>query len=375
MTTDYQPYSLTSLQRIVNQFQLAGSASEIRLFGNGHIHDTYKVQTVSSEHPNYLLQRVNSTVFPKVDQMMENIHRVTAFYSSNLNKQGKLDTSREVLQVISTVQNRPFLLEGQTYWRLFRFVDNAHSYESPQNLEQAFEAGRSLGKFQRMLSDFPAETLYETIPHFHDVKKRIRKFNRVLKNPVPGRMALAEEEIQVVNRRKREMGIFTDLLREGFLPVRVTHNDTKFNNLLFDEKGKALMWIDLDTVMPGCIHFDFGDALRTLANEGQEDEKDLQQIGFNLERYKAFTRGYLEEMGGVLTPIELIHLAFSPKMMTFIMGLRFLTDFLEGDVYYKTSFPDHNLIRSKAQFHLLSKMDEVDEEMKAFVEHCLLDPL
>lgn len=373
MTTDY--LSRIPLQRIVDQFQVSGTCTEIIPFGNGHIHDTYKVATASTETPNYLLQRINTTVFPKVDQMMENIHRVTSFYRSNLANQGEQESAHEVLQVISTAQNRPYLLDQQSYWRLFRFVDDAYSYEIPHNLNQAFEAGNSLGKFQRVLADFPAETLYETIPHFHDVKKRIRKFNQVLKDPLPERVALAEKEIQVVNRRKREMGIFTDLMREGFIPIRVTHNDTKFNNLLFDDQGKALLWIDLDTVMPGCVHFDFGDALRTLANNRKEDEKDLQQIVFNFERFKAFTRGYLHEMGEVLTPIELIHLAFSPKMMTFIMGLRFLTDFLEGDVYYKTSFPNHNLIRSRAQFHLLSKMDEVFEEMKAFIEHCLVDPL
>ena len=373
MTTDYP--SRAPLHRIVNQFQLTGSVTEIRPFGKGHIHDTYKVETSPCENPNYLLQRVNNMVFPKVDQMMENIQRVTAFYSSKLSDSGKTDMSREVLQVIPTVQNLPYLMEGQSYWRLFRFVDNAFSYDTPHNLSQAFEAGNSLGRFQRLLADFPAETLYETIPHFHDVKRRIRKFNRVLKNPIPERVALAEQEIQVVNRRRREMGIFTDLMREGFIPIRVTHNDTKFNNLLFDEKNKALMWIDLDTVMPGCIHYDFGDALRTLANDGKEDEENLQQINFHFDRFKSFTRGYLKEMGEVLTPIELIHLAFSPKIMTFIMGLRFLTDFLEGDVYYKTSFPNHNLIRSRAQFHLLSKMDEVYEEMKDFIEHCLLDPL
>ncbi len=361
---------MSQIHKIVAQFQIQHAVYEILPFGNGHIHDTYKVLTKPEETPNFLLQRINTQVFPRVTQMMNNIHRVTKHQREALEKKAVEELSQQVMQVIPTVSGKYFFKEENAYWRVFSFVEEAMSYETPPNEDFAREAGRSLGKFQSLLMDFPAETLFETIPHFHNVKRRVRKFNKVLKDDPVGRVSSAEQQVQFAKGRRREMSLISELLGENLLPIRVTHNDTKFNNLLFDAQGNALMWIDLDTVMPGCVHFDFGDAIRVLANSGDEDEEDLNLIEFNFDYFKAFAEGYLKEIGHILAPMELIHLAFSAKMMTFIMGLRFLTDYLEGDPYYKTSYAGHNLVRAKSQFKLLSCMDEVYDEMKEFIEHC-----
>lgn len=360
---------MADLERIFVQFETQGSPVSITPFGSGHIHDSYRVTTAEEDLPDYLMQKVNSLVFRRVTSMMENIERVTQHMRNKLRKAGVADVHRSVLRVIPTSRGLSYYIDDQDqYWRMYLFIDNAYSFEKPENGEQAFEAGASLGRFQQHLIDLPGKKLHETIPHFHNMKRRFRSFNKVIKQDPVDRLKYVEEEVRFALRRKEEMNMITELGKGGFLPLRVTHNDTKFNNLLFDERGKALTWVDLDTVMPGYVHYDFGDAVRSLANTGKEDETDISNLSFNFSYYETFCEGYLGEMVSLLTPIELIHLAFSPKMMTFIMGLRFLTDFIAGDVYYKTSFPDQNLFRCRSQFSLLRQMDEAFEEMKRVVE-------
>jgi len=362
---------MTDLERIIVQFETEGKVQAYAPFGNGHIHDSYKVST-EGNGPDYLLQRINTQVFQRVPEMMENIERVTQHMRNKLRKESDADIYREALTVIPTFRGHTYYIdETESYWRMYRFIEGTVSMDKPQSAEQVYDAGRVLGKFQRLMVDFPYSYLHETIPDFHDMKKRLRKFTRVVKNDKGGRLADAETEVKFVRRRKEEMKLVADLGKGGFLPQRVTHNDTKFNNLLFDASGKGLLWIDLDTVMPGYIHYDFGDAIRSLANSGDEDEQDLEKVTFNLPYFQAFTQGYMAEMEDMLTPIELIHLAFSAKMMTFIMGLRFLTDFLEGDVYYKTAYPTHNLVRCRAQFKLVQEMETSFKYMKATVEECM----
>ena len=360
---------MADLERIFVQFETQGRPASIAPFGEGHIHDSYRVKISEDNSPDYFLQRINTHVFRRVTAMMDNIDRVTLHMRNKLRKSGYTDIHRNVLRVIPTFKGLSYYIDDHDqYWRMYHFIEDAYSYEKPENEAYAYEAGYSLGTFQQLLIDLPGKALSETIPHFHDMKRRFRKLNKVVKQDPVGRLSHVSEEVKFALRRKEEMILITELGRGGFLPLRVTHNDTKFNNLLFDKQGKALTWVDLDTVMPGYVHYDFGDAIRSLANTGNEDDVDLTRVGFNFSHYEAFCRGYLEEMADLLTPIELIHLAFSPKMMTFIMGLRFLTDYIEGDVYYKTSFSDQNLCRCRTQFTLLKQMDEVFEDMKSVIE-------
>jgi len=360
---------MLDLDKVIVQFETQGSIQECVPLGKGHIHDTYCVRTSGRDNPDYLLQRVNNKVFAHVPEMMDNIERITHHIRQKLKNIPGSKIHREVMTVIPTSRGNNYYIDAEDqFWRMFLFINDSYSIDKAENEHQANEAGKALGKFQRLLADFPQQVLFETIPDFHHIKKRLRKFNKVINLDPLGRAEALSEEIRFIIRRREEMSLIYNLGRAGFIPQRVTHNDTKLNNLLFDEHGKALTWVDLDTVMPGYVHYDFGDAIRTLANTAMEDESDLGRVSFHFPYYKSFTLGYLEEVSGVLTPIELIHLAFSSKLMTFIMGLRFLTDFIEGDVYYKIEQPEHNLVRARNQFKLLQEMENAYEDMKQTVE-------
>ncbi len=360
---------MLDLEKVIVQFETQGSIHECVPLGKGHIHDTYRVRTSGTDSPNYLLQRINNKVFVHVPEMMDNIERVTHHIRQKLKSISGSQINREVMTVIPTSRGNSYYIDPEDqFWRMFLFINDSYSIDKAENEDQAYEAGKALGKFQRLLADFPHQVLHETIPDFHHIKKRLRKFKKVITQDPLGRARALGEEIHFVTKRREEMSLIYNLGRAGFIPERVTHNDTKLNNLLFDEHGKALTWVDLDTVMPGFIHYDFGDAIRTLANTAMEDESDLNRVSFHFAYYESFTQGYLEEVAGVLTPIELIHLAFSSKLMTFIMGLRFLTDFIEGDVYYKIEHPEHNLVRAQNQFKLLREMEDAYEDMKQTVE-------
>ncbi len=363
---------MLDLEKVIVQFETQGIVEECIPMEKGHIHDTYCVKTANENTPDYLLQKVNNNVFVHVPEMMDNIERVSTHIKRKLQHIPDAQIHREVLTVIPTSRGNTYFLDTQDqFWRMFLFINDSYSVDKAENDQQAFEAGKALGKFQRLLADFPQQTLYETIPDFHHIRKRLRKFKAVITNDPHGRLENLNEEINFITKRREEMSLIYKLGRAGFLPERVTHNDTKLNNLLFDKNGTALTWIDLDTVMPGFVHYDFGDAIRTLANTTLEDENDLEKVSFQFSFYQSFTNGYLEEVEGVLNPIELIHLAFSSKLMTYIMGLRFLTDYIEGDVYYKIAYEGHNLDRARNQFKLLSEMEKAYEDMKQTIESSL----
>ena len=352
---------------IVSHFNLTGTTTDFMPYGKGHINDTYLVHTSGDESPDYILQRINNQVFKNIPDLMENIRWVTE-HLRNTQLAGKsLAKAPECLQLTMTKDNSSYYHDPSgNYWRCFTFIPGAIIYEKAPNTAIALEAGRAIGKFQASLSDLDRK-LHETLPRFHSFNRRYEEYRKAIKINYHNRKAKAGKEIAFVEARIGEMEDFFLALKSGNIPIRVTHNDTKVNNIIFNEENKAVCLIDFDTVMPGYIHFDYGDALRTLANTAEEDEPDLEKVGFNYEYFRSFTRGYLAETEGLLNRGELRLLPFAPRYMIFIIGLRFLNDYLMGDLYFKTAEPDHNLKRTRVQFKLLENMEKQYDKIVNFI--------
>ncbi|MCI9385639.1 MAG: aminoglycoside phosphotransferase family protein [Lachnospiraceae bacterium] len=340
-------------------------------YGNGHINDTFLVrcQTADNTEKRYILQRMNHDIFKNPPQLMENMVHVTKYLRKKILSQGG-DPDRETLNVLKTQGGADCYQDsGNNYWRVFSFIENSMCLEKVENAKDFYDSGAAFGNFQRMLADYPAETLHETIPNFHNTPSRLQDFQKAVRTGDKERAALAQREISFVLDRVREASVLTDLLSEGKLPLRVTHNDTKLNNILFDaDTHKALCIIDLDTVMPGLSLYDFGDSIRFGANTGAEDETDLTKVGLDLGLFEAFTKGYLEGCKGSLTAKEIEMLPMGAKLMTYECGMRFLADFLTGDHYFKVHRVNHNLDRARTQFQLVADMETKWDEMTAIVQ-------
>jgi Ser/Thr protein kinase RdoA (MazF antagonist) len=345
---------------IISRFRTDGQVKQVFPYGSGHINDSYKVYTGNQ---NYLLQRVNSSVFRDVPGLTSNLIKVTDRLVEN-----NSNPAMKVLKPIMTNKG-DFILkdESENYWRVFDFIEGSKSFDRVENPGIAFEGGKAYGWFLKMLDGFPVNKLMEPIPKFHDMEFRLNNLRKAVKQDIAGRAARVRDETGFAEKRSEEMKLVSKMGIEGTIPLRVTHNDTKINNVLFDEENKAVCVIDLDTVMPGYVHFDFGDAIRTFANTADEDEKDVSKVRMNLELFEAFSKGFLSETKTILKPAELATLAFSARMMTYIIGIRFLTDYLEGDTYYKTQYPEHNLVRARVQFRLIESMEEQFEEMQGVI--------
>lgn len=357
-----------ALKDIANQFKLAGTISNIEPFGNGHINDTFKIFIKEPELPDYILQRKNHHVFKDIPGMMENIVRVTDHIRKKLQKENTDDISKKVITHIQCINEDYFYKDKDgNYWTVFLFIPGSQSVEKIENYEHAFLAGKSFGKFQEQLADLPGKPLNETIIDFHNIEFRYRNFRKALKINYQNRTAETQYEIDFALEHEAEMHTLINAQKTKDIPSRITHNDTKINNILFDENGQILCVIDLDTVMPGLVHFDFGDAIRTAACTTEEDETDLDKITINLEIFEAFAKGFLEETKSFLTKKEIALLPHAAKFMTFIMGIRFLTDYLEGDVYYKIKHPKHNIERARAQFRLVSEITKNEEKMSRII--------
>ncbi|MDZ7739750.1 MAG: aminoglycoside phosphotransferase family protein [Bacteroidales bacterium] len=353
------------LKRIYERFDTEAPFLKGRTFGTGHIHDTYKIETAVGYY-DYILQKLNDRVFRDIPALQDNIYRITEHIRKRLLAEGEHDPERKCLTLIKTKEGNTWLRdENNDNWRMYVFIPDHHSYDVVLNTDQAFEGGKATGRFQSMLSDLPGPALNETIPFFHDIEKRLENFHHAMEQDPEGRVKEVRDGIDFVLSRQEEMKMIKRLGREGSIPLRITHNDTKFNNILLDKNDRALCMIDLDTVMPGYIHYDFGDSIRTVANMAEEDEKDLSRIRINMDMYEAFTRGYLGQMNNVITKTELETLPSAPSLMAFIMGLRFLTDYIEGDIYYKIHKKDHNIIRSRAQFRLVESFEKHADKMRA----------
>ena len=333
-------------------------------YGNGHINDTYIVHS----QPDYILQRINKKVFTNPPAVMENIQGVTEFLRRKIIAEGG-DPDRETLNLIMTVDGQPYYhhTDGE-YYRVYKFIDHAVSYDLVENPMQLYHAARAFGKFQNMLADYPAEKLHETIVDFHNTRVRYEQFKTALAKDASGRAKNARPEIDFVLAREGDAGVIVDALADGSIPLRVTHNDTKLNNVLLDEKtGEGVCVIDLDTVMPGSLLYDYGDALRFGGSSGAEDEKDLSKIWFDVEKFTAFTKGFIEVLPSI-TDKELRLLPFSIKLMTLECGSRFLADYINGDVYFKTHYPEHNLVRARTQFKLVKEIEDKMDELNAIVK-------
>ena len=361
--------SAIDLERIFKRFDTSGSYLKAYPFGTGHIHDTFRIET-GTGYRDYLIQKLNNTIFLDIPGLQDNIYRVTTHIRTKMkcDSESEGDIERKCLTVIKSKEGKSwFRDDSDNYWRMFLFIPDHRSYDIVQNKSLAYEGGKAVGRFQSLLSDLPGPRLNETIPFFHDIEKRLETFHGVLKKDPVSRVKSVKNEINFVMAREEEMKTILNLGREGKIPLRITHNDTKFNNILFDEKDRALCLIDLDTVMPGYIHYDFGDSIRTVANTGAEDEEDLSLVSMNIEFYESFTKGYLEQVKDVLNKTEIDYLAYAPSLMTFIMGLRFLTDYISGDVYYKIHKPNQNILRTRAQFRLVECFEKQLDTMKSLI--------
>jgi hypothetical protein len=353
---------------LVNKFDIELNIKEIALFGTGHINDTFLVQTLPAEAPNYMLQRKNHKIFKDVPGMMKNIVIATNHIRNLLIGAGINEVDRKVMTYISAKDGQMFVNDDEgNYWTLFLFIADCRVVENIREPGQAFSAASAFGHFQLQLSDLSGELLIETIPHFHNGISRLNDFQAAISMDAALRVRDNQLLINKILDRSAEMTSLQRWLDDKTLPLRITHNDTKINNILFDKDNNTLCIIDLDTVMPGSALYDFGDAIRTLGNTAPEDEPDLSKIAFNKIIFEAFTQGYLSEARAFLTQLEIDHLAFSCRYMAWEQAMRFFTDYLNGDTYYKTDYQGHNLVRTKAQVRYLEVLEENKEVMEAIV--------
>lgn len=361
---------MNSLHKIVEQFKTIGSISEIAPLGAGLINDTYKVITTESDAPDYVLQRINHAIFQNVELMQNNIKRVTEHIRHKLQERGESDLDRKTLTVIPAKDGKLFYFDGESYWRMTILIANSKSFEQV-NPEFSYYTGKAFGDFQNMLVDLPGEPLGATIPNFHNMEFRLQQFQEAIEANAAGRLGKAQPIIDELLKRADEMCKAERMHREGILPKRITHCDTKVNNMLFDKEGNFLCVIDLDTTMPGYVLSDFGDFIRTAGNTAAEDEADLTKIGVDMDIFRAFTKGYVEAAKPFLEKVEIENLPYGAKLLTYMQTVRFLTDYLNGDVYYKIKSPEHNWQRTLAQFQLLQSIEAHEDEMKAFIHEML----
>lgn len=340
--------------------------------GEGHIHSTYRITVKENGgEKRHLLQQVNTYVFKNPVELMENIKGITSFLAKKITEAGG-DASRETLQLLDTADGRSFYTDDDGLcWRCYNYIENAYSLEEITCPEESYRSAKAFGTFSKLLADYPIDSLHETIVNFHNTVSRFADFKKAYEDDISGRVCTAKEEAEFFFAREKDCGVLLDLLKEGKLPLRVTHNDTKLNNVMFDkDTDRGLCVVDLDTVMPGLSLYDFGDAVRFSANTATEDERDLSKVSLSLEYFEAYVRGYLEAAGDALTDAEIEYLPFASKLLTLECGMRFLGDYFNGDVYFKISAPDGNLVRARTQISLVADMEKKMDEMKAIVAKC-----
>lgn len=354
-----------TIDNAIAAFCLDGSPRSVNPHGNGHINDTFLVTCEDAgKEKKYILQRMNHSIFRNPQALMENVAGVTSYLQEKIRERNG-DPDRETLSVVKTKTGENYFEDSlHNFWRIFPFIDNTFCLETVENARDFYDCAVAFGDFQRQLADYPAGTLHETIPHFHDTPSRFRDFKKAVEDDPLGRAASVRHEIDFALAREADTHALMDLLEKGELPLRVTHNDTKLNNILFDnDTRKALCVIDLDTVMPGLSLYDFGDSIRTGASTGAEDETDLSKIELDLSLFETFTEGFLKGCAGSLTPLEIKMLPMGAKLMTYECGIRFLADHLVGDIYFKIHHENHNLDRARTQFKLVAEMERKWAEM------------
>jgi Ser/Thr protein kinase RdoA (MazF antagonist) len=360
------PNSLTINQIIalIPEFKIDANIASVKPFGSGHINDTFRLINADSSGNDYLLQRINHHVFRDVPLLMNNLRNVTRHLRQ------KVNSDKNALIIIDAKSGCPYFKDEEgNYWRVFYFLKGTKSYDQVETETQAFEGGKAFGSFVALLSDLDTNLVKDSIPNFHNIEYRLANLQTAIEADSANRLKLVLPEIEFIKSRSDKMSEVLQLGKAGILPKRIVHNDTKFNNVLLDGDDRAQCVIDLDTVMPGFVAYDFGDSIRTIINTTAEDEADTDKIGLNIPLFEAYTKGYLQEAKGFLTDAEKDSLIKGVLLMPYIQAVRFLTDYLEGDVYFKTHSPDHNLQRTRAQLALIRKL----EENKAKLEEMIIN--
>lgn len=352
------------------RFGITSKITFIEQKKSGLINSTYFLDTLDEKK--YILQKINTYVFKDHKGLMDNISSVTEFVREKI-KQAGGDPDRETLHFLKSDDDKYyFTAEDGSVWRMYIFVDRSYTVDETKDHAMFKSAGTAFGKFMRRLNDYPAATLNETIVDFHNTPARYANFLASVEKNASGRKCNCEKEIEFVIRHQADTHYVTDLFKKGLIPVRVTHNDSKINNVLFDARtDKGICVIDLDTVMPGFSLYDFGDTLRSGANNTREDDKNLENVFFDLELFRSYAEGFLGETAECLTEAEKENLSFGVKLMTFECGIRFLADYLDGDVYFRTEYPEHNLVRARNQFRLVEDIEAKYDKMQAIIKQCL----
>jgi hypothetical protein len=365
------PYQEKQLQEISKKFQIYGEILHAETLKIGHINETYTATyDQGGTRVRYIHQKINQNVFKKPVAVMNNVMRVTSHIRKQLEARNVRDVTRRALIVIPTRDGKSFFQNGDgEVWRTFVFVEGVETYEAVRSPQQAYQAGRAFGEFQNLLVDLPGGRLLETIPNFHNTRKRFSALQQALEKDHFNRGKEARPEIEFALKHEALVDVILDAMAKGRIPERVTHNDTKFNNVMLDVlTGEAMCIVDLDTVMPGCALYDFGDMVRTTTSPTLEDEPDLSKVKMQMPMFRKLAEGYLSTAGQFLTKAERDHIAFSGKLITFEIGVRFLTDFLSGDTYFRIHRPGHNLDRCRTQFKLVESIERQQEAMQKYVD-------
>lgn len=357
-------YSYQEAINCAQKFAIDGEIVQTEPFGTGHINDTYKVTTNGDSKCNYLLQRINHHVFPNVEGLMMNMSVVLDHLKAKYRENGIYDVEKRTLTIIPTLTGKTYYKDEKgNCWRVFILMENTKSYDIVETAEQAQAGGRAFGEFQKLLADLDAKKLIEVLPNFHNVDFRLENLRTAIERDSESRVKGVQTLLEYIFDREGKMRTVLKMGQAGELPLRITHNDTKFNNVLLDQNDEVQCVIDLDTVMPGYVAYDFGDAIRTIINPAAEDEVDLEKIKLNVPLYAAYAEGYLKEARVFLTGKELESLLYGVFLLPYMQGVRFLTDYLEGDHYYKTKYEEHNLVRAKSQLKLVEELEENEKQL------------
>jgi len=359
------------IKPIASQFAIYGDFVKAAPYGSGHINDTFCAEFDQAGTPvRYILQRLSPVAFKKPVELMENVQRVTEHAQRMLAEAGDPEATRKALTVIMAKDGKPYVIDADGgFWRAYLFIEKAQTYDLIEKTEWAFEAAKAFGEFQKLLKDLPGERLHETIPNFHHTRERFNTLKAAIEADTHGRAEKVQAEIDFALSREAMVDVLLDLQAEGKIPERVTHNDTKLNNVMLDDKsGKGVCVIDLDTTMPGLALYDFGDMVRTACNSAAEDEMDLTKVFARRDMFETLVSGYLSSAGDFLNDVEKAHLVHSGKLLSFECGIRFLTDYLQGDVYFKIKRENHNIDRCRTQFRLVESIEDQADEWQAFVD-------
>lgn len=360
---------MENLNQIIKQFPEVGEVNETKPLTSGWINQTYLVKTAAPEENDYVLQRINHLIFTDIEMLQHNIEVVTSHIRQKLEARQEQDIDRKVLRFLPATDGKTYYFDGESYWRVSVFIPRSETLEAVTP-ESSYLVGLKFGEFQAMLADVPQQ-LGETIPDFHNMEFRMKQLREAVAANAAGRLHEVQDLVDAIEKDADEMCCAEQLYRDGKLPKRICHCDTKVSNMLFDENGEVLCVIDLDTTMPSFIFSDFGDFLRSAANTGKEDEQDLNNVRFNMEIFKAFAKGYVQSARTFLTPIEIEHLPYAATLFPYMQAVRFLADYINGDTYYRTTYDGQNLVRTKAQYKLYLEAKAAIPEMKAYINSLL----